>query len=280
MTTVDLDKTEQPANDLFDKAERIERLDALSSSHLREWPIEKLEACLEKLCGLINHTKAMYLSNRKKLIAVHLAMNRAGGRAPALRPTIKVPPKMAFSGEYPEWARAASNDKQLVDLDFVMVNLSKFVNFDRNKYCFFDKHGKYMISSVQDFIWEVGAIPHKLNSLNMPEFVMLLTQSLRTAKYREISNDIRKKCLRYEQLLRQKMISDKRSRLTDSSIQNRCEVFQCVCIANLLNKNKVSDVRFYVKCLTGGDINAGTLSRLIKQINTDCVDAGISLHGK
>jgi hypothetical protein len=264
------------AIDSCDKSLRLFSLDALIRSPVADWSQEKLIASIELLTCRVNQDKFLYLSERRKLVALHLALNRRKGPSPALRSTVKVLPKMAYDGgRYPVWAKAASNDKQLTDLDFVLQRYPEFVSFTRSKYEICNSAHKYDIDAVQDFIWDVGSISHKLDSLNLPKFLLFSLQSLKTSDIHKQSRSISKSCVAYEQILRKRMHCDRRSRLDESSVTLRLQVLRSLSISNMLGTTKNSDVNFYLECLTGLIINAGSLSRLLQQIRKDIKDSEV-----
>lgn len=267
------------AIDSCDKSLRLFSLDALIRSPVADWSQEKLIASIELLTCRVNQDKFLYLSERRKLVALHLALNRRKGPSPALRSTVKVLPKMAYDGgRYPVWAKAASNDKQLIDLDFVLHRYPQFVSFTRSKYGIFNSVHKYDISAVQNFVWGVGSVAHKLDSLNLPKFSLFSLQSLKTPEIHKQSRLISKSCAAYEQLLRKRMYCDRRSRLNELSIGLRVQVLRCLCISNILGTTKNSDVNFYLECLTGQAVNAGSLSRLIQQVRRECRKSEVRIY--
>lgn len=258
---------------------KLSSFGALINSPLSTWSNEKLIESIELLTSKINQDKSLYLSVRRKLVALHLTLNRRKGLSPALRGAVKLLPRMAYDdGLYPLWAKAASNDKQLIDLDFVLQQYAQFVNFTRSKYGTFDSAHNYDLNSVQDFIWDVGSIAHKLDSLNLPKFLLFALQSLKTSEIHKQSRLISKSCAAYEQLLRKRMHCDRRSRLNELSITLRVQVLRCLCISNMLGTTKNSDVNFYLECLTGQAVNAGSLSRLIQQVRRECKKGEVKIY--
>lgn len=258
---------------------KLSSFDALINSPLSRWQNEKLIESIELITSKVNQDKSLYLSVRRKLVALHLALNRKKGLSPALRGAVKLLPRMAYDdGLYPLWAKAASNDKQLIDLDFVLQQYAHFVNFTRSKYGTFDSAHNYDLNSVQDFVWDVGSIAHKLDSLNLPKFLLFALQSLKTSEIHKQSRLISKSCAAYEQLLRKMMHCDRRSRLNELSITLRVQVLRCLCISNMLGTTKNSDVNFYLECLTGQAVNAGSLSRLIQQVRRECKKSGVRIY--
>ena len=258
-------------NEIAEDSLKLSSFDMLLNSPLSTWSNEKLIESIELITSKVNQDKSLYLSVRRKLVALHLTLNRKKGLSPALRSTVKVLPRMAYDdGLYPLWAKAASNDKQLIDLDFVLQQYAQFVNFTRSKYGTFDSAHNYDLNLVQDFVWDVGSIAHKLDSLNLPNFLFFALQSLKTSETHKQSKLISKSCVAYEQLLRKRMFCDRRSRLNDSSITLRVQVLRCLCISNILGTTKNSDDNFYLECLTGQAVNAGSLSRLIQHARREC----------
>ncbi len=258
---------------------KLSSFDTLTNSPLATWSNDKLIEGIELITSKVNQDKSLYLSVRRKLVALHLALNRKKGPSPALRGAVKVLPRMAYDdGLYPFWAKVASNDKQLIDLDFVLQRHAQFVNFTRSKYGTFDSAHNYDLNLVQDFVWDVGSIAHKLDSLNLPKFLLFALQSLKTPEIHKQSKLISKSCAAYEQLLRKRMHCDRRSRLNESSITLRVQVLRCLCISNILGTTKNSDVNFYLECLTGQAVNAGSLSRLILQMRRECRKSEIRIY--
>lgn len=268
-----------PINEIEEDSLKLSSFDALIYSPFSTWSNEKLIESIELLTSKVNQDKSLYLSVRRKLVALHLTMNRRKGPSPALRSAVKVLPRMAYDGGlYPFWAKAASNDKQLIDLDFVLQKYAQFVNFTRSKYGTFDSAHNCDLNSVQDFVWDVGSIAHKLDSLNLPNFLFFALQSLKTSETHKQSRLISKSCVAYEQLLRKRMFCDRRSRLNESSITLRVQVLRCLCISNILGTTKNSDVNFYLECLTGQAVNAGSLSRLIQQVRRECRKSEVIIY--
>ena len=266
-------------NEAEEDSVKLSSFDALINSPLSAWSNDKLIEGIELITSKVNQDKSLYFSVRRKLVALHLALNRKKGLSPALRGAVKLLPRMAYDdGLYPLWAKTASNDKQLIDLDFVLQQYAQFVNFTRSKYGTFDSAHNYDLNSVQDFVWNVGSIAHKLDSLNLPKFLLFALQSLKTSEIHTQSKLISKSCAAYEQLLRKRMHCDRRSRLNESSITLRVQVLRSLCISNMLGTTKNSDVNFYLECLTGQAVNAGSLSRLIQQVRTECRKSEVKVY--
>ena len=266
-------------NEAEEDSVKLSSFDALINSPLSAWSNDKLIEGIELFTSKVNQDKSLYFSVRRKLVALHLALNRKKGLSPALRGAVKLLPRMAYDdGLYPLWAKAASNDKQLIDLDFVLQQYAQFVNFTRSKYGTFDSAHNYDLNLVQDFVWDVGSIAHKLDSLNLPKFLLFALQSLKSSETHKQSKLISKSCVAYEQLLRKRMFCDRRSRLNESSITLRVQVLRCLCISNMLGTTKNSDVNFYLECLTGQAVNAGSLSRLIQQVRRECEKSEVKVY--
>jgi len=234
--------------------------------------VDKLFGKLTILNKALKVDKGNYSKFQLQYVLVNLLLNRLETAAPPFkRSLVKAPKRLNFEDEYPEWATLISNDRQLIDLDYLLVKFGGGVLSENDIYSNMWTDGRVDHIRVQEFVGSVGFLEHKLDKLTLPVHYMYLLNSMKTNEVRAIQKNIEKPLRCYRNLLELKRNYDKRSRLDESKIAIRVGVLEAVNLLRAFGETvSAGKVKTFTNLLLGLDLDSTKAWKLHEKVKLDC----------
>jgi hypothetical protein len=244
---------------------------AVENFNPQEWCRVKLLNQLDFVNEKIRANKGNYLEYRSKFVLINLLLTRLNGCMPPIkRCLVKAPPRFGPPDDYPNWASLLSNDRQLIDLDYLLVTFGDSIIVQNDRYADIWRSNRVNHMRLEELVSEVGYVSVKLKILSFPIMYMYLLNVLNTPEIRAIQDQIGKISLRYRGILNFKKESDKRCRLDEDTIGIRVGVLEAINLLRIFGEQVgASKVRLILNLLLGLNLNSTKTWKVCQKVTSD-----------